>query len=472
MRLAPLRFVLVSPAIAGLVSLTAAARAAPVPLARHLCADGLEVLVSESHATPLVTVEIAAHEGAMTEDRDYNGLSHLYEHMFFKGNAAQPDQAAYMARVRALGMEFNGSTDTERVNYYFTTTSEHFADQMVFMRDAIATPLFDARELERERVVVTGEIDRNESEPQYHLWHTMEPKVFWKYPTRKDALGSRATVLAATVAKMRTIQKRYYVPNNSVLVVTGDVKAEDVFAQADALYASWARSEDPFKRFPIPQHPPMRASEVVLIAQPVENVNASFEWQGPSTAGDGERDTYAADVLAALVGDPASRFQKALIDSGACVSASFEYSTERHTGEVSLDFEATPEKIDACTAAVVAELSRLQAADSFGDEEMSNAVHRLVVQRAHERETTQGRAHALTWTWASASLEYDATYEERIAGVTRDDLSGFLQRWVLGKPFVLGAMASRTQLDAGLTRQRLERLVGLRPPSAKKEGAR
>jgi zinc protease len=472
MRHAPLRLLLVAPTLIGLVSIAAAARATPVPVARHVCADGLEVLVSESHATPLVTVEIAVHEGAMTEDRDYNGLSHLYEHMFFKANAAQPDQAAYMTRVRALGMEFNGSTDTERVNYYFTTTREHRVDQMVFMRDAIATPLFGASELARERVVVTGEIDRNESEPQYHLWHTMESKVFWKYPTRKDALGSRATVLGATVARMRTIQKRYYVPNNSVLVVSGDVNAEEVFAQADQLYASWARSEDPFKRFPVPVNPPVRASEVVLIAQPVEDVNASFEWQGPSTGGDGERDTYAADVLAALVGDPGSRFQKALVDSGACVSASLGYSTERHTGEISLDFEATPGKIDTCTAALVAELPALQAADAFGDEEMRNAVHRLVVRRAHERETTEGRAHALTWAWASSSLEYDATYEERIARVTRDDLSSFLRQWVLGKPFVLGAMASQAQLDAGLTRQRLERLVGLGPPSAKKEGAR
>jgi zinc protease len=455
-------FFVAAPTLLGLVSLDGAAQGAPVPLARHVCPNGLEVFVSESHATPLVTVEIAAHEGAMTEDAAYSGLSHLYEHMFFKGNAAQPDQSAYMVRLRALGMEFNGTTGDERVNYFFTTTSEHFAEQMVFMRDAIATPLFDPKELERERVVVTGEIDRNEGEPQYHLWHTMEPRVFWRYPTRKDALGSRASVLAATVEKMRTIQKRYYVPNNSLLVVAGDVKAEDVFAQADALYASWPRGEDPFKKLPIPEHPPVRASEVVLIAQPVEDMGATFEWQGPSTAGDSVRDTYAADVLSALTGDPASRFQKTLVDSGACVSASLGYSTARHTGEVALDFEATPEKIDSCTAAVVAELPRLVAPDYFGDDEMKNAVHRIVIQRAHERETTQSRAHALTWVWASASLEYDAGYEEHIGAVTRGDLSSFLRRWVLGKPFVLGAMASQKQLDAGLTRHRLEKLAGLK----------
>jgi zinc protease len=470
MRPTPLLLLLAAPALLASADL---AHAAPVPFVRHVCPDGLEVLVSESHAAPVVTVEVGVHEGAMTEDRRYNGLSHLYEHMFFKGNAAQPDQVAYMARVRALGMQFNGTTSTERVNYFFTTTSEHFGDQMVFMRDAIATPLFDPKELERERVVVTGEIDRNESSPQYHLWHSMEPKIFWKYPSRKDALGTRASVLAATVEEMRTIQKRYYVPNNSVLVVAGDVKAEDVFALADKLYASWPRAEDPFKKFPIPEHPPMPASQVVLIAQPVENLNASFEWQGPSTVGDSVPDTYAADVLGMLTGDAASRFQKALVDSGLCVSAGLGYSTQRHTGEIWLGFEATPDKVDACTSAVVAELPKLTAADYFGDDEMKNAVHRIVVQRSHDLETTQGRAHALTSAWAVSSLEYDATYEDRIAQVTRDDLARMLHRWVLGKPFVLGAMASQKQLDAGLTREHLETLVGLKTAkTVKKEAAR
>jgi zinc protease len=251
------------------------------------------------------------------------------------------------------------------------------------------------------------------------------------------------------------------------------VKAEEVFAQADKLYASWERGDDPFKKFPIPEHPPLPASQVVLIDQPVENLNATFEWQGPSTVGDGVRDTYGADVLDALTADPASRFQKALVDSGACVRASFWYSTQRHTGEIAVDFEATPDKVDACVSAVVAELPRIVAPDYFGDDEMKNAVHRIIVRRAHRQETTSDRAHALTWAWAVAGLDYDATYEDRIGEVTRDDVARVLRRWVLGRPFVLGAMASPKQLAAGLTRQRLETLVGLAPTkSAKKEAAR
>src|SRR5256885_11936141 len=111
--------------------LASSAGAAELPVARHVCANGLEVLVAENHALPLVTIEYAARNGSMTEPPEYNGLSHLYEHMFFKANAKIPSQEAFFDRLRELGMDFNGTTNTERVNYFFTTTSDHLRDAMV-----------------------------------------------------------------------------------------------------------------------------------------------------------------------------------------------------------------------------------------------------------------------------------------------------------------------------------------------------
>jgi zinc protease len=455
-----MRLPLVSLLGAAPVLASGVAAAAPPPYTLHTCPDGLQVLVLENHATPLMTVEIAVHNGAMTESAEYNGLSHLYEHMFFKGNAVLPDQSAYLARGRALGMEWNGTTGDERVNYFFMTSSDHAADAMVFMRDAIVTPRFDPHELERERVVVTGEIDRNESNPNYFLWHEVEQKV-WAYPTRKDALGTRATVLSATVDKLRTIEERYYVPNNSILVVVGDVHADALFAQADQIYASWARADDPFVKHPVPKQPPMARSEVVLVPQPVENLSAFVTWQGPSTTADTVADTYPATLLEQALGDPSSKFQKALVDSGLCVRAGFGYQMAHNTGEIQLDFEAVPDKIDACTGAVFSELAKIRAPDYFADEELGNAAHRYEVWLAEQRETTAGVAHTLTWMWASASLDYYASALDGVRAVTRTDIARVLDRWVLGKPFVFGAMASPKLIASGLDEARLRRDAGI-----------
>jgi len=142
-------------------------------------ANGLQVIVVEDHVVPLVTVEICVKNGAFTESPEYDGLSHLYEHMFFKGNEVLPNQEAYLERMRELGLVWNGTTSSERVNYFFTMTTDRWREGLEFMRDAIRAPLFDETELKKERVVVLDELSRNEASPYFHLNVAMDA-LRWK----------------------------------------------------------------------------------------------------------------------------------------------------------------------------------------------------------------------------------------------------------------------------------------------------
>src|SRR6187399_159180 len=99
--------------------------------------NGLEVLVIEDKTVPLITVEICVRNGSYTEDPQYNGLSHLYEHMFFKANKELPSQEKFMDRVNELGISFNGTTSNERVNYFFTLSSLKVDEGLKFMNAAI-----------------------------------------------------------------------------------------------------------------------------------------------------------------------------------------------------------------------------------------------------------------------------------------------------------------------------------------------
>ena len=160
----------------------------------------------EDHSVPIVTIELAVRNGSFTEPPELNGLSHLYEHMFFKANRAIANAEQYLQRIGQLGIAYNGETREEVVEYYFTTTSPNLRAAMNFMRDATRYPLFDEGEFERERQVVIGEIDRNESEPGFYLNREMNDRLFYKFPSRKNALGNRQTVSSATTAMMRLIQ--------------------------------------------------------------------------------------------------------------------------------------------------------------------------------------------------------------------------------------------------------------------------
>jgi len=458
-----------------LLPLAALLHAAPLPdsplagssdwLERDL-PNGLTVLVVENHALPLVTVEIGVRNGSMNEGPELNGLSHLYEHMFFKGNQAVPNQEAFLAKARALGMVFDGTTETERVNYFFTTTSNELRPSLELMRDSIEHPLFEAAELKREQEVVVGEIDRAEADPFFHFGREMDLKL-WKYPTYKDPLGTRAAVRAATPATMRLIQQRYYVPNNSVLVIAGDVDPGKAFALAAALLGDWPRAPDPFRKFPVVEQPPLAQTSVVVVTQPVQTVALAFQWHGPSarpgTSATELREGFAADLLSAMVAQPASRFQRDLVESGACVRADFGWFTQAHVGPVSYGLEAAPGKEDACLKAAWAELPRLSEPGFFSDEEMRNALIQLEMHKALDRESISSYAHVLSFYWSSTGIGYYQGYLPDLRRVLRPDLSDFLHDYVLGKPYVFGALLAPEQQRAGLNEAHFRKLLGLAP---------
>src|ERR1700737_3775868 len=112
---------------------TAVARLPEAKLLSRVLANGLEVIVLEDHSIPLVTIELAVKNGSYTEPPELNGLSHLYEHMFFKANRAVANQEDYLKTIGQLGISYNGSTWEEVVNYYFTTTSPNLRTAMQFM---------------------------------------------------------------------------------------------------------------------------------------------------------------------------------------------------------------------------------------------------------------------------------------------------------------------------------------------------
>jgi len=431
---------------------------ASAPILSRTLSNGLDVVVVEVPSSPLVTVEVAVKNGSMTETPDFNGVSHLYEHMFFKPNGALPDADTYNARVRALGMLSNATTDTEHVNYFVTTTADHLTEAMAFLRDALLTPKFDPAELARERLAVTQEIDRNESDPLYHFTHAVDRAVWWKYPSRKDPLGNRKTVLGASVEQLRAIQERYYVPNNSVVVVTGGVKAEAVFALAAQLFATWKPSaQSPFIAYPLVHHPPIPRTTLVLVEQPVATVTGELQWQGPSSVGDDVELTYAADLQTVALAQPASRFQKALVDSGICLGVGFAWFTQRNTGPIQLQFDATPQKALACIGAIQAELPEMAEPDYLTDEELRDAAHALQVQRALEIEQPSELAHTLSFWWTSAGLDYYRTYLQKTRAVTGADIARYMRSYVLGKPYVLGVMLSKQMESEGLSRAALEK---------------
>ena len=133
------------------------------------------------------------------------------------------------------------------------------------MNNAIRYPLFLETEMKKENPVVDGEFQRNESNPYFHLFDDMNHKMWGDNYSRKNAIGNHEVILSATPEKMRTIQGKYYWPNNSMLVVAGDAQHDAIFKKVKELYSDWKPSDfDPFVKWPIPEFAPIKENQYFM----------------------------------------------------------------------------------------------------------------------------------------------------------------------------------------------------------------
>jgi zinc protease len=430
-----------------LILMTSLSFAADLGIKKKVLKNGLEVLVIENHSVPLMTVEICVKNGAFTEPPEYSGLSHLYEHMFFKSNEKIPSQEAFLERARELGMIWNGTTGNERVNYFFTCPNTNLKEAIEFMRDAAMYPLFDQAELERERPVVIGEYDRNEAQPPYHLFVAFGKEMWGDYYNRKNALGERSTILSATREQMRTIQKKFYVPNNSALLIAGDVKAEKVFKLVEGMFGKWERTDDPFIKNPPVTFKPIEKPETVIIEKqfPVPLVLVGLH--GPDTKRDIPA-THAADVFSYILNQKTSNFYKALVESGLMLGVNIGYQTENNVGPIQIAFQCQQEKLKDAIKALGAEIEKFDNPDYFTDEQIETAKNRLSVDEIYGRESTSNWVHTVSFWWASAGLDYYSKYIENLKNIKRSDINDYIHKYIKGKNYIVGALVSEDMVKS------------------------
>jgi zinc protease len=249
---------------------------------------------------------------------------------------------------------------------------------------------------------------------------------------------------------MRAIQNLYYVPNNTALILSGAITRERGFQLAERVFGDWPRGADPFAT-PVPDPPPLTESKAVIVQQPVGAVAVSVQWQGPSITTDRES-TYAADVLAQVLANPTSKFQKALVDSGLAFGAGFSYFTQMHTGPIVISAQTTPDKAPQVHRALLAEVQKIGQPGYITDEQLRAAQTQVEVAETYGREKPSTFAQSVGFWWAVADVDYYRGYVANMRQVRTDDFADFARRFMVGQPRVSGLLISPDALRAaGIT---------------------
>jgi zinc protease len=290
--------------------------------------NGLEVVVLPDHRAPVVTHMIWYKVGAADETPGKSGLAHYLEHLMFKGTAKNPGNTFEQA-VNAIGGEENAFTSSDYTGFYERVPSDHLKEMMAFEADRMTGLVLSDTVARPELQVVLEELNmRVANNPGAQLDEQMDAALYLNHPYHRPVIGWRHEVEKLTYQDALAFYRRFYTPNNAIVVVAGDVTPDEVKADAEATYGKVAPRADVGPRLR-PMEPIQEAPRTVTLADPrVEQPYVDRYYLAPSATTAKPGESEALEVLASVLGnDSNSRLYKTLvIDKGIALNAGAFYS--------------------------------------------------------------------------------------------------------------------------------------------------
>src|ERR1700719_695779 len=314
-------------ALAGL-AVVAPAQAAPTVTDFKLD-NGLEVVVIPDHRAPVVTHMIWYKVGAADETPGKSGLAHFLEHLMFKGTEKNPGDA-FSQDVAEIGGQENAFTTSDYTAFFQRVPREHLREMMALEADRITGLVLTDEVVKPELNVVLEEQNmRVANNPVGRLGEQMDAALYLHHPYGRPAIGWRPEIEKLSRDDALEVYRRFYTPNNAVVIVAGDVNAEEVKAAAEATYGKIAPRADNNPR-QHPMEPVQEAPRTVTLADSrVEQPSVTRNYLVPSDSTAKPGESEALDVLTNILGSGAnSRLYRTLVvDKGIALNAGADYSS-------------------------------------------------------------------------------------------------------------------------------------------------
>ena len=206
---------------------------------RFVLKNGLTVIIRERHSVPLAAVTTYIKAGYFNEPDETAGLAHLMEHMFFKGTTSRP-MGKIETDTAKLGGQLNASTSYEKTSYYAIAPAESLPKILEIQADMLLNPTFDPEEIKKEALVVIQESKRKQDNATALALEKMYGTAFTTHRMKRWRIGSEAVLQAATREQLQAYYQSFYRPENTVLVIVGDVFTMQIIGQIQQLYANFA----------------------------------------------------------------------------------------------------------------------------------------------------------------------------------------------------------------------------------------
>ena len=401
--------------------------------------NGLSLFVAENHSVPLVYIEIAVKAGATTQTPETAGLFHLYEHMMFKGNDLYTNSAAVQRAVKDMGVStWNAYTEIDCVHYYFTLPSDQLENGMAFWNAAIRAPLMNEQELENEKKVVLSEIQGDTKSDWDFLTPYVEKTLFPDAPYRLDTGGAVSVVKNATVAQLRDIQSKYYIPANSALFIGGDVTPEEAYDMTKKIFGTWSNNGNSAPELPPqPSLNPLekRQKSAFVLDSKSYAAEVSLIFRAPDL-GFNEKDSYIAAYLAALLNEDSEDFKQAMLSqkrynfaNAGNIDVSYIGRRSGSLFSITCTTEITDDFLfdEIIKKQIPAVVSKKYA---FEPEKKELIINKMMASRLKNTQSAEGLLSSLRSFWARASADYYFNYYDNIRSITREDAVAWVKKYI------------------------------------------
>ncbi|HEV7925413.1 MAG TPA: pitrilysin family protein [Verrucomicrobiae bacterium] len=383
--------------------------------------NGLVVITREDHSAPVVSAQAWCHAGSITEGKWLGaGLSHVLEHMLFKGTTTRPGSRIDQ-EVQSAGGYMNAFTSFDRTVYHINVPNTGAKVAIDILCDIMQNATLPADELHKELDVIRREMDMNQDDPGRRAGRRLFETAYTKSPYRFTIIGYPDIFNTLKSDDILGYYREQYVPNNIFFVVTGDIKAADATEQIRQAFAkSKSRALSPLV---LPREPRQTAPRDIVEEAPIELGYFHFAWHIPDIR---HPDMPALDILASLLGSGRSSriYQQVREKKGLVTSADAWTYSPGEQGLFGMSAVMAADKFAAARDAMLAEVERVQH-QRVPAAELAKVIKQFSAATLATRKTMQGQAQDLGSSWMAAS---DLNFSERYLAAARKVTPAILQR--------------------------------------------
>ena len=389
--------------------------------------NGLTAIVKESHRAPVVAVQIWVRAGSTFETEEQAGITHLIEHMIFKGTEKRP--AGELARtIESLGGTINAYTSYDYTVYHCVVPKAHLDTALDVLEDAVFHSTFDPDELEREKEVVLEEMRMRNDRPQTVLYEDLMKISYQKLPYRRPIIGYEETVKSFTRQDILKYMADRYRPAHMAVVVTGDVKAGEAISKIDEIFSR--EPKEPAVKMAFDKEP--RQKEVRLSIKHMDCQQAYIALSFSGLPGFHHPDTPVLDVLGAIASEgESSRLVRSLKNRKQLVSRISAYAfTPAGPGLFEVSATLEPEKLEKALEEIFYQLFKIKFY-GISDQELEKAKTQVATSFIYEQETMEGEARKLgVFHMLTGDAEGAAKYLEQVRAITPEQVRKVTERYL------------------------------------------